>query len=211
MAAVSRHLTRTFIAGVVALLPIGGLVLSVVVAEKTIADSWLAAQPWYFPGLGLLAVVVITYGIGLFITTFIGRFLWRIFDSLLDSLPALGSLYKTLKQVLGYGEGQDAMFQRVVLVPGRDPGSMELGLVTNTIPGADGDVDHLAVFLPAAPTPTSGRMIMIDVAKTVSVNMSVHDALKFLIAVGKTDVAGLPAGIERAEDRGLPPQETDHA
>ena len=52
-----RHLVRTFIAGIVALLPIGGTILTVVWLEATIADSWLVKQSFYFPGLGLIAIV----------------------------------------------------------------------------------------------------------------------------------------------------------
>ncbi|MSR58002.1 MAG: hypothetical protein EXS05_10040, partial [Planctomycetaceae bacterium] len=52
-----QHLgvTRCLLAGLVALLPIGGFVLTVVYLERSIAESWLARQPFYFPGLGLIA------------------------------------------------------------------------------------------------------------------------------------------------------------
>lgn len=184
MKALSRHLTRTLVAGVVALLPIGGLVLSVVLAERTIADSGLADQPFYFPGLGLVAVVLATYAIGLTITTFVGRILWSLLDGLLDRLPALGSLYRTLKQVLGYGQGEDAVFERAVLVPGREPGSHEIGLVTRHLPARDGCPPRLAVFVPSTPTPTSGRLVLIDTSAVEDLPVSVHEALKFLVGVG---------------------------
>ena len=187
MRSLSKHVTQTLIAGTVALLPLVGVVLGAVLAEKAVAESWLAKQAFYFPGLGILGTLVITYAIGLTVTTLVGRWAWNLMDRMLEALPALGTLYRTLKQVLGYGDGKDAMFERVVLVPGRDQDSKELGLVTNTLPANADKATRLVVFVPAAPTPTSGRMVVIDESRTEPMSMSVHEALKFLVAVGKLD------------------------
>lgn len=186
MSSLTAHLTQTFIAGTVALLPIAGAVLGAVLAEQAVADSWLADRAFYFPGLGILAALGVTYAIGLTVTTIVGRWAWQLVDRALEALPALGMLYRTLKQVLGYGDGKDAMFERVVLVPGRDMDAFELGLVTNTLSG-DGREPRLVVFVPAAPTPTSGRIVVIEESRTQPMTMSVHEALKFLVAVGKLE------------------------
>ena len=145
----TKHITRCFIAGIVALLPIGGLVLGVVYAETQIASGF-ANQSFYFPGMGLLGAMILIYLIGLIVSTFVGRWAWNRIDGLLNKLPALGKLYQTLKQILGYGEGEEAMFQRVVLVPSRHPDAVELGLVTSQIQ-QDGQ-PRLVVFVPGAPT-----------------------------------------------------------
>ncbi|MBI3866252.1 MAG: DUF502 domain-containing protein [Planctomycetia bacterium] len=181
------HISRCFLAGIVALLPIGGLVLTVVYLESTLAGSWLAKQPWYFPGLGLLATAVAIYAIGLTVSTFLGRWAWNLLDRLFNSLPALGRLYQTLKQILGYGEGKDAIFLRVVLLKGSSPEGEELGLVTNETTDASG-LSKLVVFVPGAPNPTTGRLIVIDATRTVPLAMSVSDALKTLLSVGKTPI-----------------------
>jgi uncharacterized membrane protein len=106
----SKHISRCFLAGIVALLPIGGFVVAVAYLEATIASSWLAKQPFYFPGLGLLVSAAAIYLIGLTVSTFLGRWLWKRVDRLFDSLPALGRLYQTLKQIIGYGEGKRRFF-----------------------------------------------------------------------------------------------------
>ncbi len=184
---ITKHLTATLIAGVVALLPAAGLVLGFVVAERTVADSWLARQTFYFPGLGILAMLALTYAVGLTITTLVGRFFWRLFDRTLDRLPAIGRLYRTIKQVLGYGEGGDAMFERVVLIAGRDLDSKEIGLVTKSLPPQGEQPARLVVFVPAVPTPTSGRLVLVEESAVEPTDMSVHDALKFLVAVGSLE------------------------
>jgi uncharacterized membrane protein len=189
---ITQHIWRCFLAGIVALLPIGGLVLTVVYLEATIAGSWLAGQPWYFPGLGLLATAAGIYLIGLTVSTFLGRWLWRRVDLVFDSLPALGRLYQTLKQIIGYGEGKDAIFHRVVLIRGNSPEASELGLVTNETADVAG-THKLIVFVPGAPNPTAGRLIVIDSERTVPLSVSVSDALKTLLSVGKTPLSLAPA------------------
>ena len=109
MKSLQRHLSRCMIAGVVAILPIAGLAFSVVYLEKQLAGSWLKDQGFYFYGEGLILGVVLIYLIGLVISTFLGRWIWSLFDKVLGKLPLLGRLYQTLKQVLGYGEGPDAV------------------------------------------------------------------------------------------------------
>jgi uncharacterized membrane protein len=185
---VSKHISRCFLAGIVALLPIGGFVFTVVYLEAMIAGSWLAKQPYYFPGLGLLATAAAIYLIGLTVSTFLGRWLWTRVDLLFDSLPALGRLYQTLKQIIGYAEGKEAIFQRVILIRGREPDGSELGLVTNETTDARG-TRKLVVFVPGAPNPTTGRLIVIDESCTTALSVTVNDALKMLLSVGKTSLS----------------------
>ena len=180
---VRRHISRCIIAGIVALLPVGGLVLTVVYLESQIANSWLKEQGFYFFGCGLLLVVAGVYLMGLLVSTFLGRWIFNSVDALLNQLPVLGGLYQTLKQILGYGEGPDAVFRRVVLIPSRDLDGDEIGLVTNeTVTKATGR--RLTVFVPSAPTPTTGRLVIVDADKVSPVDMSVNEALRNLVSVG---------------------------
>jgi uncharacterized membrane protein len=64
---------------------------------------------------------------------------------------------------------------------------MEMGLVTRTLPAEGDRPGRLVVFVPSAPTPTSGRMIVVDDSRVQNMEASVHDALKFLVALGKLD------------------------
>jgi uncharacterized membrane protein len=187
MKGIFRHISRKLIAGVVALLPIGGIVLGVLYLESLLLDAWKGIDPekvYYFPGLGLIAAIVLIYVVGVMVSTFFGRMLWKLIDALLTRLPLLGTLYNTLKQILGYGEGEDAVFHRVVFVRDPDMNAEELGLVTNKT----GPDDDLVVFIPGSPVPTAGRLIVIPEASTRAVDMSVKDALTALVSMGKTDL-----------------------
>lgn len=187
MNTVTRHLTTSLLAGLVAILPIGGLVLTIGYLEATISGAGLTRLPFYFPGMGIILAVLLIYLIGLILTTFIGRWLWQRVDRLLHKLPALGSLYATLKQILGYGEGEDAIFQRSVLVPAQQGSGLEIGLVTNQVRLPDGS-EHLVVFVPGAPNPTSGRLILLPASEAQSIKLPVNAALRTLVAAGKTEI-----------------------
>jgi uncharacterized membrane protein len=194
MKLITRHVTRCLLAGIVALLPIGGFIATVIYLESTISGSWLAKQVWYFPGLGLIAATLGIYLIGLTVSTFIGRWLWSLIDRILNGLPLLGRLYQTLKQIVGYGEGKEGIFQEVVLVPNGKTEGSELGLVTNEMTNEAG-VRKLVVFIPDAPNPTAGRLVVIDAGIVQSVPMPVNDVLKVLVSVGKSPLA-MPAARE---------------
>jgi uncharacterized membrane protein len=183
MRVIAAHIARCMVAGIVAILPIGGLVLTVVWMESAISESYLARQSWYFPGLGLLAAGVLIYLIGLTVSSLIGRWLWNRVDRLLHHVPLLGHVYATLKQIVGYGQGRDALFQQVVLVPRGEDGCHEIGLVTDRRTGEDGRVT-LNVFVPLAPTPTLGRLMTIDAERVVPTSMAVSEAIKTLVSVG---------------------------
>ena len=183
----ARHVTRCLVAGIVALLPLAGTVVTIVWLENALAESWLAGQPWYFPGVGILAAFVVLYATGLFVTTFLGRFLWRLVDRLLEGLPLLGTLYQSLKEVLGYGSGRERFFQGVVALEA--DGGHELGFITGETTGPDGGPRTL-VFVPSSPNPTNGRLVLVDPAKLQRLQVRTADALRTLVAIGKTPIGG---------------------
>ena len=184
---VQKHITQCLIAGAVAILPIAGLVLTVGYLETQISGSGLTKLPFYFPGLGLTVTGLIVYLIGLIVTTFVGKWVWTRVDRILDRLPALGSLYKTLKQILGYGKGEDAIFNEVVLVPSINDNAEELGLVTNRMVD-DSGATKLIIFVPTSPNPTSGRLVVMDERSIKPLDIPVNETLKALVSMGKTDI-----------------------
>ncbi len=185
MIAPTRHVTRCLVAGIVALLPMGGAVFTVVWLEGAISGSWLSKQTWYFPGLGLLLALVAIYLVGLFVTTFLGRWLWRRVDRVLERLPLLGTLYQSLKEILGYDSSRERFFHGVVAVA-CDEGH-EIGLVTGEAPGPDG-TPHKLVFVPSSPNPTNGRLVLIGADRLRRLDIKTADALRALVSMGKTSL-----------------------
>ena len=178
-----RHATRCLVAGIVALLPIGGTVLGVAWLESSLTESWRDDVGWYFPGLGLLLTLVLIYTVGLVVTTFLGRWLWRRIDRLLGALPLLGRLYQSLKEVLGYDTGEERFFQGVVAVS--VDGGYEIGLITGNATGPGGQ-EHTVVFVPGSPNPAAGRLLMIAPERLQRLDVRAADALRGLVSMGKT-------------------------
>jgi len=183
MNSTTRHITRCLVGGVVALLPIGGTILGVAYLEATISAAWRDEVSWYFPGLGLLGALLVVYAVGLFVTTFLGRWLWRAADKLIERLPLVGTLYQSLKEVLGYDSSRERFFEAVVAVP-TDQG-FEIGLVTGKAEGPDG-TEHTLVFVPSSPNPSNGRLLMLPDGRLQKLDLRAADALRGLVSMGKT-------------------------
>ena len=186
MASPARHVTRCLVAGIVALLPLGGTALTVFWLEGALSASWLKEQRFYFPGLGLLLALIAIYVAGLLVTTFVGRFLWRRIDRLLERLPLLGAFYQSLKEVLGYDTQKGRFFEAVVLV--RSEGGDEFGFVTGRteLNGAT----RTLVFVPGSPNPAHGRLLVLEDSAVRRVDLRVAPTLRALVAMGKTDLRG---------------------
>jgi uncharacterized membrane protein len=197
MSTILKHITRCIVAGIIAILPIGGTILFVVYVESELADSWIGRQEFYFPGMAMLACGVILYVLGLVVSSVLGRWIISLVDRLLRSLPALGRLYSTLKQILGYSEGgEDAVFRRAVLVDSPYDDSQELGLVTNEMLDEKGRRKVL-VFLPGSPNPATGRLILIPEDEVKPLDIQISEALRTLLSVGATSLPGKIPGQSR--------------
>jgi uncharacterized membrane protein len=181
----TRHLTRCLVAGIVALLPMGGAVFTIVWLEGAIASSWSGKVSWYFPGLGLVLALLAVYVVGFLVTTFAGRWLWRRTDRLLEHTPLLGTLYQSLKEVLGYDSTRERFFQGVVAV--RADEGWEVGFVTGEAAGPGGAV-HTWVFVPSVPNPTNGKLLLVDPARLQKLDVRTADALRALVSLGKTSM-----------------------
>jgi uncharacterized membrane protein len=177
-----RHVTTCLVSGFVALLPIGGLLMTVYYFENQVAGVWLKDQGFYFFGLGLILATLMLYLIGLIVSSLLGRWLFQQLDRVLDRMPVLGTLYQTLKQLVGYGEGPQGLFKRVVWVARDDASRFELGLVTmEACPATSGRV---AVFLPSGPTPTTGLLLFLDESRLIPTTTSVSEALQVIVSLG---------------------------
>jgi len=190
-----KHISKCFVTGLVVVLPVAGTILVLGYLESTISSSGISKLPFYFPGLGLLLTCLVIYFLGLITTTLAGQWLWGRADQIFRKMPAIGKIYISLKQILGYGEGKDAMFQEVVEVGSSSGQGIEIGLITNRFQDSQGN-SKIVVFIPSAPNPTSGRMVILAPEQVKPSTMSVHDALKTLVTIGKAE-AGLESGSAR--------------
>jgi uncharacterized membrane protein len=142
----------------------------------------------HIPGLGSILVVVVVLVTGILAANFIGERLVLWWELLLNRIPIVRSIYSSVKQVsdtILSPNGQ--AFRKAVLVQYPRHGTWTIAFLTGT-PGA-GVAEHLpgehvSVYVPTTPNPTSGFFIMLPKADVVELDMSVDSALKYIVSMG---------------------------
>jgi uncharacterized membrane protein len=138
--------------------------------------------------------VVIVFVTGVLAANFIGERLVRIWDELLHRIPFVSSIYSSVKQVsdtLFSSSGQ--AFRKALLVQWPREGTWTIAFQTG-VPG--GDVvnhlkgDYVSVYVPTTPNPTGGYFVMLPRAEVIELDMSVDDALKYIISMGVVSPGG---------------------
>jgi uncharacterized membrane protein len=152
-----RKIWNTMLKGLVALLPIGLTVYLVywlaVATEKLFSRVLKLVIPdsVYWPGLGLIAGLVVFYLAGLAVNAYVVRRALRLSDELFARIPVVKTFYVAIRDFMTFfpsaGKGSD--LKRVVLVP-FGPGKA-IGFVTAESSAALGVAegeDLVAVYLP---------------------------------------------------------------
>jgi uncharacterized membrane protein len=151
---------------------------------------------FHIPGLGALLTLLIVFLTGLLTANFIGQHLVRWWEALLHRIPVVRSIYQSVKQIsdtVFSPSGQ--AFRQAVLVQYPRQGSWTIGFLTGT-PGGE-IAEHLgndmvSLYVPTTPNPTSGFFLMVTKTDVTELEMSVEDALKYLISMGVVAPATLP-------------------
>jgi uncharacterized membrane protein len=146
--------------------------------------------PFGLPGSGLIVAVIALTLLGFFAANLIGRTLVDFSENLLGRIPAVRAIYRGLKQVFEtLFSGHGSSFRRVGLVEFPSPGMWSIVLISQS-PSAEvarslpGQEDHIAVFLPCAPNPTTGFFFYVPKSKIVEVDMSTEDAATLIMSCG---------------------------
>jgi uncharacterized membrane protein len=135
-----------------------------------------------YPVLGLVVTLLGLYGLGLFSTSLIGRWILTGVDVLLAHIPGLRDLYQSWKQMAFSPEGDEGIFARVLLVPD-ETGKMNM-MGFSTRKPVEGDPETICVFVPGSPNPTSGRLYFVAARECLTLDLPARIALKILISGG---------------------------
>ncbi|MCB5190594.1 DUF502 domain-containing protein [Methylobacillus arboreus] len=140
------------------------------------------------PGIGAILTLLIVLGTGVIATNFFGRRIIQFWEALLARVPVVKSIYYSVKQVsdtLFSDSGQ--AFRKALLVQYPRQGSWTIGFMTGQ-PGGDVanylEGEYVSVYVPTTPNPTSGFFLMMPRADVVELDMSVDEALKYIISMG---------------------------
>ena len=140
------------------------------------------------PGLGVLLTLVIVLGTGVLASNILGQRLVLLWEMLLGRIPVVKTIYSSVKQVSDtlFSPGGQA-FRKALLVQYPHPGAWTIAFLPGA-PGGDAanhlSDDYVSVYVPTTPNPTSGFFLMFPRADVVELDMSVDEALKYVISMG---------------------------
>ena len=190
-------LRKWLFAGLLVIVPLGITVwvLNWVIAmlDQTLLILPEAWQPdrllgFHIPGFGVLLALLILLVVGAVTSNFVGKKLVRWGDALLGRIPVVRSIYSSVKQVSDtlFSESGNA-FRTAVLVQWPREGVWSIGFVTGS-PGGDVATylreDFLSVYVPTTPNPTGGYFVMLRRSDCIELDMSVDEALKYIVSMG---------------------------
>ena len=139
------------------------------------------------PGLGLAALLVLLISVGWFSQRAFGRRALGLWNGLLERVPFARRLHSASAQIVSSMLERDRLFQHCALIEFPQDGSWVLVFETATAPAeveaALGE-PSVSVFLPTAPNPTSGYLLMMPRSRVRRLQMSVEDGLKLVLSVG---------------------------
>jgi uncharacterized membrane protein len=188
---------KYFITGLLVLVPlvITLWVLNLIIG--TLDQSLLLLPPQWrpelllgfnLPGVGTILTLVIIFITGVVTRNFVGNRLLMLWELLLKRIPVVNSIYSSVKQVSDtlFSSSGNA-FRKALLVQYPREGVWTIAFQTG-VPG--GDVknhlsgDYVSVYVPTTPNPTSGFFLMLKKEDTIELNMSVDEALKYIVSMG---------------------------
>jgi uncharacterized membrane protein len=198
-------LRKWLLSGLLVIVPLGitAAVLQWVIRllDQTLQILPAAWQPekligFYFPGFGALLALLILLAVGAVASNFFGRKLVSWSNSLLGRIPVVRSIYTSVKQVSDtlFSENGNA-FRTAVMVQWPLEGMWTIGFVTGV---PSGEVlehvqsDHVSVYIPTTPNPTSGYFMLVPKSRCVELKMSVDEALKYIVSMGVVAPGGKP-------------------
>ena len=133
--------------------------------------------PFSIPGSGLVVAVVSLTLLGFLTANLVGRTLIELGEMVLDRMPIVRAIYRSLKQVFEtLFSGKGSGFRRVGLVEFPSPGMWSIVLISQPpsdevfahLPGTE---EHMSVFLPCSPNPTTGFFFYVPKSKVIEAEM----------------------------------------
>ncbi|MCK4850124.1 MAG: DUF502 domain-containing protein [Phycisphaerae bacterium] len=178
--------------------------------DEHIANLEQIWDNWHLHIGGFIIAISLIYFLGIFLASFVGRWIWRLVEAFLNRTPVVGQVYPHIKQVTDFFLSEKRLqYSQVVALEYPRKGIWSLGLLTGEAPKNVrerlGD-DIISVFMPSSPTPLTGYVICTKRSEVVELTISIDEAFRFIISGGvlkpsrfvdtKTSPAGQLPGAE---------------
>ena len=179
-------------------------------ARLTHHNEGNGAMYWYWSAVALVLAVVLIGTVGMLARYYFGLRIIEWVDAALRRIPLLNKIYSATKQVNdAFSSTNKTAFRTVVLVEFPHAGVYSIGFITSDqqeeVQAKTGQ-KVVCVFVPATPNPTSGFLLMVPEEKAIKLEMSVAEAIKYVISLGAILPGYLPpAGLDaKSLPKGLP-------
>jgi uncharacterized membrane protein len=146
--------------------------------------------PWKIPGSGLVIAFFALTMLGFLTANLVGRTLLQLGESVLDRMPIVRPIYKTVKQVFTMLFSKSGTsFRKVGLVEFPAPGMWSLVFlsqppsqdIASRLPDSD---DQISVFMPCTPNPTTGFFFYLPRKNIIELDIPVEAAATLLVSAG---------------------------
>lgn len=189
---------RYFISGLLVWMPIWVTILAIKFLVDILSYTLLLLprhyQPdvligFHIPGIGVIITLLVILVTGLLVTNLLGRQLVILGDRFIAKIPIVRTIYMGVKQIVEtlFTPGGQS-FRKVFLVEYPRAGSwtiaFQTGDATQQVTQKFNDEPMITVYVPTTPNPTSGFLLMIPRKDVKELDMSVDQALKFVISLG---------------------------
>jgi len=189
---------NNFIAGVVALVPIGitlYLTLFIIKLSAKLIPKEINPNnylPFDVPGLEILISLIIITFIGWLSLSFLGKRFFELFNSILKKIPILRTIYSAIGQMTESFTKSDKNQSSVVLLEYPRKGVWAVGFATRENQGIISDKvkeEIVNVFLPTTPNPTSGFLLMVPKKDLIYLDVTFEQASKFIVSAGTSNIS----------------------
>lgn len=200
-----RRLSIYFFNGLLVILPIAGTIYLLHYAYQLV-NGWglkwlykLIPHHWQFPGMGLLAVLLLILLIGFIARLWVTKKILAIMEFIIGKIPLVKGLYHTLKDAIHSILGEKKSFDTVVFVD--VAGTKRMGFLTVKEPRfvtKDG-VEYVGVYFPQS-LQFSGDLHWYRKEEIEVLDLDVDEALQLILSGG---VAGKSDGsipLEKKQD-----------
>ncbi len=190
MKGIFKHVKTFIFRGFLAIIPIGlsflvirFLYLTIDARVAGLIEKVIGVQ---VPGLGFLLVLLVLYLLGLAASNWAGRRAFGLIAAITSKIPLIKTIYSLGRQLAeAFSLPGNQAFKRVVMMEHFKPGVWSIGFVTATIEDEDKPEEKLLrIFIPTAPNPTTGFVVVVRESQVRSLDWSVPDAMNSIISGG---------------------------
>ena len=196
----NRRLRNVFLTGFLITLPIAltifilSFLFKSLDALSPIFTHWLillgAPIPagYRIPFLGVVITFVVVFLVGAVTTNIFGKKMLHLWEGVVEKIPFVRRIYKGTKQVVSSFATMDTKaFSNVVLIEFPRKGAHAIAFVTGKTSGELQRLtsnNHMKIFIPTTPNPTSGFIVFADPSEIIELDMTIEEGIKYVISGG---------------------------